>query len=107
MNKILNIMLAATILALPFSLSAAELDSNVSLADMYANEGGSSYDSEFTNSPVRNVDVSLAVMYANEGTSSYDIELSISPVTSVDVTLEDMYAHEGSSSYDIEFSNNI
>mgnify|MGYP001609382195 FL=1 len=107
MNKILTTMIAATILSVPFSISAAELDNNVSLGDMYSNEGTSSYDIAFSKSPVKSVDVSLGDMYSNEGGNSYDTELSNSPVTSVDVTLEDMYAHEGTSSYDITFSNSI
>ena len=107
MNKLLTTMIAATILSVPFSVSAAELDNNVSLGDMYSNEGTSSYDIAFSNNPVKSVDVPLGDMYYNEGGHSYDIELSNSPVASVDVTLEDMYTHEGISSYDIAFSNRI
>jgi len=70
MNKLTTTIIAASLLAIPFSTYAED----VSLDDMYRHENFSAYNVEQTSSPGKNIDVTLDDMYRYENFDQYNID---------------------------------
>jgi hypothetical protein len=70
MNKLTTTIIAASLLAIPFSTYAED----VSLDDMYRHENFSAYNAELSSSPGKNIDVTLDDMYRYEDFSQYNID---------------------------------
>jgi len=69
MNKLTTTIIAASLLAVPFSTYADD----VSLDDMYRHENFSAYNIELASSPGKNIDVTLDDMYRYENFDQYNI----------------------------------
>ncbi|MEN8711192.1 MAG: hypothetical protein ABF326_03225 [Arenicellales bacterium] len=87
MKKIVIKMISASLLAVPFSISAAELDNDVSLDDMYRYEDG--YNLEFTQTSKKHESVSLDEMYRYQ--DGYNLEFASTPDKHEVASLDDMY----------------
>ena len=96
MNKIVTTIITASLFTVPFTLYAEDL----SIDDMYHNEGFTSYDIQVSNSQGKSFVVCLDDTYRNEGFTSYDIPVSNSPGKSFVVSLDDAYRNEGFTGYD-------
>ena len=96
MNKIVTTIITASLFTIPLSTYAEEL----SIDDMYHNEGFTSYDTPVSNSPSKSFVISLDDGYRNEGFTSYDIAVSNSPSKNFVVSLDDAYHNEGFTGYD-------
>jgi len=70
MNKLTTTIIAASLLAIPFSTYADD----VSLDDMYRHENFSAYNIELSSSPAKNIDVTLDDMYRHEDFGQYNID---------------------------------
>ena len=70
MNKLTTTIIAASLLAIPFSTYADD----VTLDDMYRHENFSAYNIEHSSSPGKHIDVTLDDMYRYEDFGPYNFD---------------------------------
>lgn len=72
MNKLVNSMIGATLLAAPYSIQA----SDVNLDDTYLFENSGAYDFTLSTSPTKHIDVVSTDMYRYEDTGAFNHDAS-------------------------------